>query len=92
MTTENNQEADGTGTFQTSIPEEELSQLMALAHAAIQPLLDTQEEYAAEHGTAADNQSETGTATTPEEQALQQVQEENELRASLGLSPLPEQT
>ncbi|CAB9496319.1 Polyribonucleotide nucleotidyltransferase [Seminavis robusta] len=64
--------------MQTSIPEHELSELMSLAHAAIQPLLDTQEEYM-------QNNDNTPAPETAIEEVLRQ---ENELRASLGLPAL----
>lgn len=65
---------------QTSIPEKELAQLMTLAQAAIQPLLDTQEEF------ILNNKQSAG---EPEVE-ITKIEEENEIRASLGLQPLPE--
>lgn len=70
------QTVSANGGVQTSIPEEELSQLLALAHAAIQPLLDTQAEFIKE-------QNKANALVT-----IDDLLEENELRASLGLPPL----
>jgi len=79
------------GSFPTSIPEQELSQLFSLAHAAIQTLLDTQEEYVKHQNDNNDNDQEgTNDPLSAEERLLHARKEENELRSSLGLPPLAE--
>jgi len=71
---------DQDGNLPTSIPETELAQLLSLAQAAIHPLLDTQEEFIA-------NQLEQSKPS--ERRESQNLQEESEIRATLGLPPLP---